>query len=160
MSALAFCGYTYAFAWGRTLPFDAVPLAIDGLLFSVFALHHSLFARDSVKQRIALAVPQTLLRSVYVWFASVLLIVVCAAWQPIGGDLYHHTGALAVLHGLLQLSGAVIIIQTVRLIDPLDLAGIRIVLSCNHRPHSRCERAGTPVRIVPASDEPRTNWEL
>jgi len=91
----------------------------------VFALHHSLFARDVVKQRMAHAIAETLLRSVYVWFASVLLILVCAAWQPIGGDLYHHAGALAALHGLLQLSGALIIVQTVRLIDPLDLAGIR-----------------------------------
>jgi len=82
-------------------------------------------ARDAVKQRMAHAIADTLLRSVYVWFASVLLILVCAAWQPIGGDLYHHAGALAALHGLLQLSGALIIVQTVRLIDPLDLAGIR-----------------------------------
>jgi methanethiol S-methyltransferase len=126
VSALAYCAYSYTFVWGRTLPFDPAPLAIDGLLFSVFALHHSLFARDVVKQRMAHAIAETLLRSVYVWFASVLLILVCAAWQPIGGDLYHHAGALAALHGLLQLSGALIIVQTVRLIDPLDLAGIRL----------------------------------
>jgi protein-S-isoprenylcysteine O-methyltransferase Ste14 len=126
VSALAYCAYTYGFAWGRTLPFNPASLALNGLLFSVFALHHSVFARDAVKQRMARAIAETLLRSVYVWFASVLLILVCAAWQPIGGDVYHHTGTLAALHGLLQFSGAAIIFQTVRLIDPLDLAGIRL----------------------------------
>src|SRR3954462_968968 len=126
VSALAYCAYTYAFTWGRALPFASAPMAIDGVLFSMFALHHSLFARDRVQQWAAAAVPETLLRSVYVWFASVLLVLVCAAWQPIGGDVYRHAGALAAVHAGLQLAGAVIIIQTVRLIDPLDLAGIRL----------------------------------
>jgi len=129
--ALAFCVYSYAFPWGRTLPFDAAAMGLDAVLFSVFALHHSVFARDSIKDRLARIVPDPLLRSVYVWLASALLIVVCAAWQPIGVDLYRHTGALAVVHGALQLTGFVIIVQTVRLIDPLELAGIRLHSDAN-----------------------------
>ena len=129
--ALAYCAYSYAFPWGRTLPFSPIAIAADAALFTVFALHHSVFARDAVKLRMSRLVPDALLRSVYVWLASVLLIAVCAAWQPVGGELYHHTGTLAVVHGLLQLSGVAIIVQTVRLIDPLELAGIRL--------HSRAE---------------------
>jgi len=123
--ALAYCVYSYAFPWGRTLPFHASAMALDGVLFSLFALHHSLFARDGIKDSLARIVPEPLLRSAYVWLASALLIVVCAAWQPIGVDLYRHTGALALVHAALQLSGFLIIVQTVRLIDPLELAGIR-----------------------------------
>jgi methanethiol S-methyltransferase len=123
--ALGYCVYSYAVPWGRVVPYDAPAMVVDAVLFSVFALHHSIFARDSIKQRLARIVPEPLLRSVYVWLASALLIVVCAAWQPVGLDLYHHTGALAVVHAALQLSGFVIIVQTVRLIDPLELAGIR-----------------------------------
>jgi methanethiol S-methyltransferase len=124
--ALAYTAYSYAFPWGRTLPFQAAAMSIDAALFSVFALHHSIFARDGVKVRLARIVPDPLLRSVYVWLASALLIVVCAAWQPIGGNLYRHTGALVVVHAALQLAGFVIIVQTVRLLDPLELAGIRL----------------------------------
>jgi methanethiol S-methyltransferase len=129
--ALAYCVYSYAFPWGRTLPFDATAVGLDAALFSVFALHHSVFARDRVKDRLARIVPDELLRSVYVWLASALLIVVCAAWQPIGGNLYRHAGVLGVVHGALQLSGFLIIIQTVRLIDPLELAGIRLHSDAN-----------------------------
>jgi protein-S-isoprenylcysteine O-methyltransferase Ste14 len=124
--ALAFCAYSYAFPWGRTLPFSPLAVAVDVALFTAFALHHSVFARDGVKRLMARAVPEALVRSVYVWLASLLLVAVCAAWWPVGGDLYRHGSVLAVLHGVLQVAGAVIIIQTVRLIDPLELAGIRL----------------------------------
>ena len=126
MVALAYCGYSYAFPWGRTLPFTPSALGVNTGLFTVFALHHSLFAREAVKHWVSRLVPGALVRSMYVWLASLLLIAVCAAWRPVGGDIYHHTGVLAVVHGVLQLAGAAIIFQTVRLIDPLELAGIRL----------------------------------
>ena len=122
--ALGFCAYTYAFSWARPAAFDAAALPVDALLFTLFALHHSVFARDGVKQWMSRAVPEPLLRSVYVWLASVLLIATCAAWQTVGGDLYHHTGVLAALHGAAQLAGVAIIAQSVRAIDGLELAGI------------------------------------
>ena len=124
--ALAYCAYSYAFPWGQTLPFASAAIGANAAIFTVFALHHSLFARDAVKHWMSHAVPGALVRSVYVWIASLLFIAVCAAWQPVGGAIYHHTGALAVVHGVLQLTGALIIVQTVRLIDPLELAGIRL----------------------------------
>src|SRR5882672_8440681 len=64
---------------------DLTALAMDALVFSVFALHHSLFARAPIKAWLAHLVPDRLLRSVYVWIASLLLIAVCVAWRPIGG---------------------------------------------------------------------------
>jgi methanethiol S-methyltransferase len=126
VSALAYCAYSYAFPWGRTLPFTPTAIAADAALFTVFALHHSLFARDAVKRLTARVVPDALVRSLYVWLASLLLVAVCAVWRPVGGDIYRHAGALAVMHAVLQLAGVTIIVQTVRLIDPLELAGIRL----------------------------------
>ena len=70
-------------------------------------------------------VPEPMLRSVYVWIASLLLIAVCAAWQPIGGEVVHQTGVPAILHAATQLAGVLIIALAVRVIDPLELAGIR-----------------------------------
>jgi protein-S-isoprenylcysteine O-methyltransferase Ste14 len=122
--ALAFCAYSYAFSWTGPAPFNVAALPVDALLFTVFALHHSVFARDGVKQWVSRAVPEPLLRSAYVWLASLLLMATCAAWQTVGGDLYRHTGVLAAMHGAAQLAGVAIIAQSVRAIDPLELAGI------------------------------------
>ena len=100
-------------------------LAADALLFSMFALHHSLFAREGVKGRLATLVPERLVRSVYVWIASVLLLFVCAAWRPIGGEIYWVKGWRAAGHAGLQLAGVWLIASSLRTIDPLELAGIR-----------------------------------
>jgi protein-S-isoprenylcysteine O-methyltransferase Ste14 len=62
---------------------------------------------------------------VYVWIASLLLILVCFAWRAIGGDLYRSTGFPAVAHAAIQLAGVWIIARAVAGIDPLELAGIR-----------------------------------
>jgi protein-S-isoprenylcysteine O-methyltransferase Ste14 len=125
VGALAFCGYSYAVTWGHPGAFSAAAAAVDAALFSIFALHHTLFARDSVKHRLSSLVPAPLLRSVYVWIASLLLITVCLVWQPVGGELYRHSGVLAVVHAAAQLAGLLVIVQAVRTIDPLELAGIR-----------------------------------
>jgi protein-S-isoprenylcysteine O-methyltransferase Ste14 len=122
--ALGFCAYTYAYTWARPATFDAAALPVDAVLFTLFALHHSVFARDGVKRWMSRAVPEPLLRSVYVWIASVLLIAACAAWWTVGGDLYRHTGVLAATHAAAQLVGVAIIAQSVRAIDGLELAGI------------------------------------
>jgi protein-S-isoprenylcysteine O-methyltransferase Ste14 len=125
VAALAFCGYAYGVTWSHAAAFDARAAGIDAALFSVFALHHSLLARESAKRWLSRVVPEPMLRSVYVWVASLLLIGVCLWWQPIGGEVVRHTGVLAVLHAAAQLAGVLIIALAVRIIDPLELAGIR-----------------------------------
>ena len=124
VGALAFCAYSYAVTWSRVTALDRAAVPVDALLFSAFALHHSLFAREAVKRWLSSLVPAPMLRSMYVWIASTLLIGVCLAWQPVGGDLYHHAGLLSVAHAVVQLIGVVIIALAVRTIDALELAGI------------------------------------
>jgi hypothetical protein len=101
------------------------PVVLDALLLSLFALHHSAFAREPIKNRLASLVPKRLLRSVYVWVASLLLIVVDLLWQPVGGELYRAAGWLAWPFGIAQLSGVSLIARSVRAINALELAGIR-----------------------------------
>src|SRR5262245_61211866 len=67
-------------------------IVVDLILFSVFALHHSLFARGPIKAFVKRVVPPELERSTYTWIASLLLILVCALWVPVPGELYHATG--------------------------------------------------------------------
>jgi len=99
-------------------------LTIDVALFTIFAIHHSLFARERVKRIFGSLGPQ-LIRSVYVWIASVLLIVMCLAWQSVGADLYHATQPFEALLVVAQLAGVWCIARAVARVDPLELAGIR-----------------------------------
>jgi protein-S-isoprenylcysteine O-methyltransferase Ste14 len=90
--ALITCTGWYLLVLGRpSATVDARAAAIDTAIFSVFAAHHSLFAREPVKRLFGSLDAQTV-RSIYVWIASLLLIAVCVVWQPIGGDLYRASG--------------------------------------------------------------------
>jgi protein-S-isoprenylcysteine O-methyltransferase Ste14 len=126
--SLAFCGWSYLVTWSAPLGRGYLDgwraVAADAALFSVFAMHHSVLAREGVKARLARSIPERLLRSVYVWIASALFILVCALWQPTGADFYRVTGPRAAAHAAVQLAGLWLIAWSVRTIDPLELAGI------------------------------------
>jgi protein-S-isoprenylcysteine O-methyltransferase Ste14 len=136
VASLMFCAYSYLVTWA--VPFRApfvvigrhideagwTAFAFNATMLSVFAVHHSLFARDRVKTFLARAIPERLLRSVYVWTASLLLIGACALWQPIRFEVYQTFGAQRVLHVVVQLVGLWLIGQSVRSIRALELAGI------------------------------------
>jgi methanethiol S-methyltransferase len=98
---------------------------VDVLLFSAFALHHSLFARPAVKRWLMRLVPAHLERSVYVWIASALLLAVVAGWQPLPGRAYRQSGWTAVPHWTIVLAGVWLTVRATRIIDALQLAGIR-----------------------------------
>jgi protein-S-isoprenylcysteine O-methyltransferase Ste14 len=127
VASLAVCAWRFLISWSNPSAIQArwPVLLADALLFGVFASHHSLFAREEVKATLANIVPEPLLRSVYVWTASVLLLVVCGLWQPVGGNVYQVTGWRAVAHACVQLAGVWLIGRSVGTIDPLELAGIR-----------------------------------
>lgn len=129
VGSLTLCFYAFFFLWSGGHSFPTVPswqaLAVDAALFTVFAAHHSLFARDHVKAWMAAIVPDRLIRSVYVWTASLLLALVVVAWRPVGGDLYRAGGWTRYGHTLIQLAGIALIARSVRVIEALELAGIR-----------------------------------
>jgi methanethiol S-methyltransferase len=132
IASLAVCLAAFGISWSDTHDLErydgamaAWAIAIDVGLFVLFAAHHSLFARDAIKTWLMRRVPDRLLRSVYVWIASALLILVIVLWQPIGGLVYEHTGWKAGAHMAVQLAGLWLVTQSVRAIDPLELAGIR-----------------------------------
>ena len=100
-------------------------LLINALLFSAFALHHSVLAREPVKTRVANLVSPSLERPTYVWVASLLFIAVCLAWRPIAGVLYRVPPPWAFLVGALQLAGGVLTLDAARRIDVRVLSGLR-----------------------------------
>jgi protein-S-isoprenylcysteine O-methyltransferase Ste14 len=145
-ASIAACVYMYAVPWaspagsGAGSRTDAV--AGDVALFTLFALHHSFFARAAVKTRVERLVPARLTRSVYVWTASLILLGVLACWQRVGGDLYRVRGTAAIALAAVQLGGVLLGALAVAAVDPLDLAGIRA------RPGSGLLRLDGPYRLV------------
>ncbi|HEY6361945.1 MAG TPA: hypothetical protein VIX63_12610, partial [Vicinamibacterales bacterium] len=106
LASLAFFLYMYLVTFSR--PAAVTPpgaIALDLGLFTVFALHHSVFARERVRARVAQLVPPGLERSFYVWVASLLFIAVCALWQPVSGVLWRIDGVVRGLLWVLQLFG-------------------------------------------------------
>src|SRR5690242_55374 len=103
VAALATTAWWYAIRFAADRPFSGWPaMAADAVLLSVFSLHHSAFAREPVKRRVASAIPVRLLRSVYVWTASVLLILVNVLWEPVGGTVYEISGSAAWMFTAVQ----------------------------------------------------------
>ncbi len=126
VTSLAWCAWWYVARLGASPAGAGLPaLLADAALVTAFALHHSVFARTAVKARVTRLVPAALERSVYVWTASALLILVCTLWRPIGGTLYDVTGWRAAAHAGVQILGVWLIARAVAGIDPLELAGIR-----------------------------------
>jgi protein-S-isoprenylcysteine O-methyltransferase Ste14 len=104
-----------------------VPAAlVNAALFGVFALHHSVLAREPIKARVAQIVSPRLERSTYVWVASLLFIAVCLAWRPIAGVVYELQPPWAWLVGTIQLFGGVVTLDAARRIDLRVLAGLRM----------------------------------
>lgn len=133
--SLLFFLYSYLITFGR--PADSAGIieavAIDGVLFTVFALHHSVFARPAVKNRLAARLSVALERSVYTWVASLLFIVVCASWRRVPGQLYQLNGPAAVAGYAVQLLAILLTARSSARLDVLDLAGVRPLLSSETR---------------------------
>lgn len=127
--ALGTLVYFYAIILARPAPATGrsltASLLIDIALFSVFALHHSLLARTRAKLVVTALVPPRLERSLYVWVASTLAIVMCLLWQPLPGVIYSvDSGARWLLYAL-QGAGLLLTWRGAAVVDALDLAGIR-----------------------------------
>jgi protein-S-isoprenylcysteine O-methyltransferase Ste14 len=134
VDALLYFAYRYATAFGRSTngTADMRAVVIDVTLFSVFARHHSVFARDTVRKRITRIVG-VLERSTYVWIASALFIALCAWWQPVAGDAWHLDGTAVrwLLHAV-QLVGVWLTLRSAAMIDVFELAGVRQVWNAPH----------------------------
>lgn len=129
--ALLYFLYTYLVRFGRPGGSGqaALSVGVNLLLFSSFALHHSLLARPRPKAWVRSLVPPPLERSVYTWTSSILFILVCAWWRQVPGDAYHLTGPLAAAGYAIQAAALLLTARASSRLDVLDLAGVRQVLT-------------------------------
>jgi methanethiol S-methyltransferase len=134
VASLVYFGVSYAWwfggepsPWSDSRAWRAV-LADVGL-FAAFACHHSLFARASARRWISRHAPPGLERSIYVWIASVMFLLVCRLWQPVPGVAWRVAGASAVAFLSVQAAGAILTILAARRFSLLELAGVRQALA-------------------------------
>ena len=129
VDSLIYFTYRYGVVFGREAggPIGARAIAFDVALFSVFALHHSVFAREACRARMA-RIAGALERSVYVWIASALFIAVCALWRPVAGVAWRVTQPAAVWAiAAAQIVGAWLALRSASLIDIRELSGLKQV---------------------------------
>jgi methanethiol S-methyltransferase len=126
-ASLAYFLFSYVVSFGDPAPRPsrAGPIAVDTLLFTVFALHHSIFARERVRAAVARLVRPELERSVYVWLASAMFIAVCALWQPVPGLVWRVDSPLGWLLIAAQAFGVWVILRSAFMLDVLELSGVR-----------------------------------
>jgi protein-S-isoprenylcysteine O-methyltransferase Ste14 len=127
--SLLYTAYFYGVVLAdATPPFATAPsvaVAVNLVLFGIFAAHHSVFARGVTKHWVERVVPARMERSFYVWVASLLLIAVWLAWRLAEGLLYDVDSAWKWPLYAVQLAGVYLTVRAAGFLDCLELAGIR-----------------------------------
>jgi protein-S-isoprenylcysteine O-methyltransferase Ste14 len=112
---------------GRQEPL-AVALLVDAGLLLVFAIQHSVMARQWFKRAWTRFIPEPVERSTYVLFSSLLLLLLFWQWRPLGGQVWNvenNVGRTALL--TVFATGWLLVLISTFLINHFDLFGLRQV---------------------------------
>ena len=136
--SLGYFIYSYWTVFGRHTdgPLGVGVVLWNVVLFSVFALHHTVFARERIRRALTQALGP-LERSFYVWVASLLFIAVCRLWLPLPGIVWEIGGATRFILIFLQIGGITFSVYSAAAIDIWELAGIRQLNSQLRSPNSQ-----------------------
>jgi protein-S-isoprenylcysteine O-methyltransferase Ste14 len=112
---------------GPQVPF-LYALAVNLGLLGVFALQHSIMARQWFKKAWTKIVPEPVERSTYVLFSSLALLLLFWLWQPMGGVIWdvQNIYGWIVIEALYGFGWLTVLVATF-LINHFDLFGMRQV---------------------------------
>lgn len=100
-------------------------LAINLALMSLFAVQHSVMARNSFKQWWTQFIPKPVERSTYVLLASLVLLLLCWQWRPMPAVIWHiEEPEIAVVITGVSFVGWVIVFTSTYLINHFELFGL------------------------------------
>jgi protein-S-isoprenylcysteine O-methyltransferase Ste14 len=127
---LSLLSFGLVYGWRLRVPAPDTGSAIrdavnNVVLFTIFALHHSIMARTGAKAWITRMVPPDLERSIYVWIASVLFLAVCWLWQPLPRAVWSTTGVLFWILFAVQMIGVAFTLRAARVVGVWELAGVK-----------------------------------
>ena len=105
-------------------------LTIDLALLSVFAVQHSVMARQGFKRFVNRLIPEGTERSTYVLASSLALILLFWQWRPLGGVIWdvQHPAGRALLYGGFAFGWLLVLGATVA-INHFDLFGSASVVA-------------------------------
>ena len=138
-------------------------LAINLALMSLFAVQHSVMARNSFKQWWTRFIPKPVERSTYVLLASLVLLLLFWQWRPMPAVIWHieEPEMAAVITGV-SFVGWVIVFTSTYLINHFELFGLHPGGQPSHRAGDVA--AGVPdaaaLQLRAASDLPRLHHRL
>jgi len=103
-------------------------LAINTLLLGIFAVQHSVMARQGFKRWWTQYVPKPIERSTYVLFTNIALALMFFAWQPMGGEIWkvQESWGQSLVYGVYAVGWGIVFLSTL-LINHFDLFGMRQV---------------------------------
>jgi len=101
-------------------------LAIDLGLLSLFAVQHSVMARQGFKRLLTGVIPEAAERSTYVLASSLALILLFWQWRPLGGVIWdvQNSAGRALLYGAFGFGWGLVLFTTF-VINHFDLFGLR-----------------------------------
>jgi len=127
MAFLANFGVTKSLDSAAYTPFTHA-LAVDIGLLLLFAVQHSVMARQGFKRMWTRIVPPAVERSTYLLFSSAALLFLFLKWEPMGGVIWNVESAAGqyAMYGL-YIVGWLIVLAATFLINHFDLFGLRQV---------------------------------
>ena len=103
-------------------------LLINTGLIALFAVQHTIMARQGFKEGLTRLIPKAAERSTFVLVSGIIMLLICYFWQAINGTVWHvenRIGSLILI--ILHILGWVIAVLTSFIINHFELFGLQQV---------------------------------